>query len=544
MQKTMVHLKEKSGRYYYVTDNDHRLLAQYGRKLRGEYWLPALEKCATALQELGEELPELPHHNREINIPNFYRLYEFQKQEVRNFVNTNMPGLLLAVSPGLGKSAMALISAEITTVRPVLIVCPASLMYMWREEIKKWCGDGCVPPCHPPVRIWHPKYKAEYTETPLEGLSTGYVITTYDMLVRNIGKFAPIQWPLIIIDESLMLQNRKTKRFDAFKKLRFDKMLCLSGNPTAKYYDDLWTQLHLIWPEAFGSYWRFAQDYCHVEDLPWGKVVTGNRARTNPADSYPELIRQVEQKKVLPELPDIVFQEIPLELTPRQRKLHDELIDAWDKDDEKALAACEVPLNNRLALSVRLQQIVSGLANLTQFNLGDDSAKAEALVDLFSAHEIEFPAIIWFNWVPGARHTFNALDQMFSNGTNNLRMGFASGDDKRDIEAYKKDELDVLFLSLAVGKWGHTLTNTRHMIYLDRSFDADAYFQSLRRVKRIGLQHVPIATILRCPNSYEEYVEKNLAGKMPGIAAMTDTDLKELLRGLKWNKASKLSSLH
>jgi hypothetical protein len=101
------------------------------------------------------------------------------------------------------------------------------------------------------------------------------------------------------------------------------------------------------------------------------------------------------------------------------------------------------------------------------------------------------------------------------------------------IETYKAGKTDVLILSLGIGKYGHTLINTRSCIYVDRTFDGDAYYQSLHRIKRFGLGHSPQVVTLRHPGTVEEFeVENNLAGKMETVSLVTEANLAELLRSL------------
>jgi hypothetical protein len=89
---------------------------------------------------------------------------------------------------------------------------------------------------------------------------------------------------------------------------------------------------------------------------------------------------------------------------------------------------------------------------------------------------------------------------------------------------------------LGVGKFGHTLINTQSAIYVDRTFDGDAFYQSLHRLERFGLDHSPQVIVLRVPGTVEEFnVEENLAGKMETVAHITEADLASLLRSLGRN---------
>jgi hypothetical protein len=72
----------------------------------------------------------------------------------------------------------------------------------------------------------------------------------------------------------------------------------------------------------------------------------------------------------------------------------------------------------------------------------------------------------------------------------------------------------------------------RTIIYVDKTWNADDYFQSLHRVRRIGLEHRPVVVTLRAPGTVDELVEENLEGKLGGISRITRSSLRELLLGL------------
>jgi SNF2 family DNA or RNA helicase len=103
----------------------------------------------------------------------------------------------LAHEPGMGKTrqCIALIQAtrhRVTT--PTLVVVPPSIMFQWRDEIKRLWPEA-------EMYIYHGKYKNEYTmEEAFEECDV--VLTTYSTLSPNIGLFAHRQWGRIIVDES------------------------------------------------------------------------------------------------------------------------------------------------------------------------------------------------------------------------------------------------------------------------------------------------------------------------------------------------------
>lgn len=447
----------------------------------------------------------------EVDHPNLPDLFPFQREAVR-YLASNSRGTLLNVSPGLGKTAVSIVAAQAVSVSRALIVAPASLLFNWKREIARWALFQEVTIAHG-----------------TQPLPTGWIVTSYDTVVRHPAWFAQ-DWDLLVIDESVLIKNRATKRYKAVEKVRAraQRVWMLSGSPTTRYADDLWTQMHLAFPGAFKSYWRFADRFCVFEPNIWsrtGKEIVGTRESRDLTWELGDLMLTVNQEDVLPELPDYLFETIEVQLGEAQQKayvsmLHDFLVEL----DSKELTA-----DNKLAQLIRLQQITSGMANLG----GSDtsSVKMDALLDGIEASRWQFPMIVWTHWRGAAEHLHKvararALNAEWVSGSDDTKTRDAK------FEAYKAGHTDILVLSLGVGKFGHTLTNTRTVVYLDKTWSADDYVQSLRRVRRIGLTWRPLLVTLHATGTTDELVEMNLAGKMPSISKVTNSQLKELLKGL------------
>jgi hypothetical protein len=161
------------------------------------------------------------------------------------------------------------------------------------------------------------------------------------------------------------------------------------------------------------------------------------------------------------------------------------------------------------------------------------SAKENLLHTLIEQGDIEFPMIVWCWWVPTAQSVYDMVYDNFADIEVDMVVGEMKDRDKDEaIDSYRNGDVDILVLQMGVGKFGHNLQDTHTVFYHDRSFDTDAYIQSLRRVRRIGLDHRPRLIVPRAKVSSDPLVELNLAGKMQSIAKVANHDLSELLRSL------------
>lgn len=465
-------------------------------------------------------------------------LYKFQRLAAGRLIGAER-GQILVMSPGLGKTATSIVAAEVITVgdevaeipdEQVVIVAPSKLLFMWEREIKRWAkGDASVAILHGDVD-WDVARQARW------------LVTSWETVALHQDWFTGAKWPLWILDESVKAKSRKSTLAMAVgggtrrkKKVaedgtetivttswanirkHVDRVWLLSGSPTTKYYDDLWAQLHLIWPRAFKGYWRFAERYCVVEESVWARKVVEDRRDVDPIKDNSDLIYVVNQEDVH-ELPSYIPVTVDLTLGPKQRQAYDEMLRGFvtTLDSGRQLVA-----DNRMDQLMKLQGITSYFEG--------ESSKHDALIANLKA--VEGPHLVWAHWIKGADAL---LERLVAEGFNavHVKGGMNVKVSDRLVEDYKAGRVDVLVLSPGTGKFGHTLINTKAVHWVDKTYNADDYFQGLYRVRRIGLLHRPYLFSYRVPGTTDDLVEMNLGGKIEGISRVTNARLKELLLGL------------
>jgi len=96
----------------------------------------ALAMRAAELSGIGTEMfrDKLLQPPARLTLPDF--LYDYQKEGIQTIVaNKN---LLLADEQGLGKTVQTIEALRYIDVRRILVLCPASLKYMWQEQFDQW----------------------------------------------------------------------------------------------------------------------------------------------------------------------------------------------------------------------------------------------------------------------------------------------------------------------------------------------------------------------------------------------------------------------
>jgi SNF2 family DNA or RNA helicase len=466
------------------------------------------------------------------------KLYPFQRNAVYSAIKSAR-GQMEVLNPGLGKTVVAIAVAELTDAR-VLVIAPKTLRRNWAREVGVWGTGKAV------IRGSASDKKSEdmvqgsekYTITSYEAFARAHKVTLDASQSKNpISIEGPFvgQYNLLVLDETIMLKNRKAQRSKAAKAMgvlgNCDMVLELTGSPTSKGNEDAWMQLNILRPTWLTAYWRFAGEYSIVEQGGYSMQIVGSKSDRKMRDELPELMFARTMEEVLPQLPDYITKVEDIELTPKQEKMHKQILEGLIEDFD-AMGDETIDVPNAITAITRASQVTSNLRNLNTmgYDFADESAKADFIMDALSGEgePVELPMVIWVHHKPGAKALY---ERLLAAG---YKAGLATGDTNAAdiIEDYKDGTIDVLVLSLGVGKYGHTLINTKTFVYLDRTMDADAMFQSWWRGRRIGLKHRPVMMILRAPGTIDEFIEDNLAGKMPSMSGVTGQQLAMMLRNI------------
>ena len=401
-------------------------------------------------------------------------LFEKQKEAVKFMLTFKK--VLLGMSPGTGKTASSIFAAnELKKYDDFLVVCPLTLVKNWQNEIRKWIGEEAAI-WHGPISKW-----TNYSK---------WVITNYETFIKNVSDFSNQPFKVVIFDESVVMKNRKTLRAEKAEiyTRNMDYVFLLSGSPTTKFLDDMWSQFHVLDRKRFSSYWRFVDQYCEKEVTQWGTNIAGNqynaieRLKTDTQDIY----FSCSQEDIM-DIPDWIFDTIEVPMSKTQFRFYQQM-------EEEFMA--ELPDNdvvlakNTLSQLIRLMQFSSNPVLLGGPN---DGCKWRAVEDLLEFEEL--PAIVWTQFI----HSADMLSQRL--GSKGYKVERLTGQTPQEVrqdivDRFQSGEIDVLVAHPAVGKYGLTLTRGRTAIYMERSFNGDDFIQSLYRIKRIGTTQSPHVILL------------------------------------------------
>lgn len=381
--------------------------------------------------------PKLQYKRKEVT--EFEGLYKYQSSCLTEMIDRKR--YMISLSPGLGKTVVVSKYLQIKQPDNVVIVAPKALHYVWREHLIKYCAID------PQVR--NSSYQG------------GWMITNSQQLDKIDTDY---KIDVLIADESILYKNRNSLAFKRLKHLSnfADRLFLLSGSPYSKNISDMWTQLNILYPKIFSSYWDFARIFCNVDINRYGWRIDGNQndgeSRLKVSLAPYTFFAHIDDYLELPEFPEIVLQ---IDQSLYQDKV--------EKSLRKELQFEHVKIEGTLSLLTKLKQLslspsLLGLKNIT--------TKLDALDELLGI--VQFPCIV-------CSTSNDVLKSLHTNYTSScLFTGDSDG-----YKKYIKGSSDLMFMQLKSGKFGHSFTQTRTLIILDYTFDSDDLYQVLARVKRI-----------------------------------------------------------
>ncbi len=420
-------------------------------------------------------------------------LYPYQKEGILFAFRTGRS--ILADEMGLGKTIQAIGMAELLRKQKlctsVLILCPTSLKYQWKEEIFRFSGmQAVIVEGNPLLR------RAAYEQ------DAYYKIVSYNTLQNDI-RTRNIAADLLIMDEAQRLKNWKAQISKATRKVKSTYTLVLSGTPLQNKLEELYSIVQFVDQYCLGPYYRFIHTTTLTDKN--GRIV-GYKGLQEIGDRLKTVLLRRRRKEVALQLPAKTERILRVPMTEAQRKWHDEqagyvaaIVQKWQRtgfliDGDR----------NRLLLSLNKMRMACDSTYLIDQSVRDDTKIDELLHILTNLYEGgDEKAIVFSEWERMTRLVAAELDR--------IGIGYAYLHGK--IPAAQRSELirdftdnpDCrVFVSTDTGSVGLNLQSASVLINIDMPWNPAVLNQRISRIYRIG-QSVPVQIInLVTQNSIEE----------------------------------------
>ena len=278
--------------------------------------------------------------------------------------------MILADDMGLGKTLQTItLLVSDQGKGSSIIVCPASLIYNWQHELELFASNLRIQ-----VVAGNAKERKELIE---QYTSYDVLITSYDLLRRDLEIYEGCKFFYQILDEAQYIKNHMTMNAKAVKQINAAYRLALTGTPIENSLSELWSIFDYLMPGYLYSYTRFRKQF----EMPIMKnedAAARNRLRKMTA---PFLLRR-SKSQVLSDLPEKDEKTIYSGMEDEQRKLylaaHKQLVDQLQGIDSAYYEKNKIFILSQLT---KLRQICCHPA-LCYDDYQGSSAKLEACMEL------------------------------------------------------------------------------------------------------------------------------------------------------------------
>ena len=417
-------------------------------------------------------------------------------------LHENQMAGILADDMGLGKTVQAL--ALLTKAKesdgdmPSLIICPTSVMGVWRQEVKKWAPSLSV-------MTWHGTERAENRRLLKKA---DVVVTTYAILRRDIDELVKIRFRYVILDEAQYIKNWTTATAKSAKQLKADHRLALSGTPIENHLVDLWAIFDFLAPGFLGKLSEFQKTYVKPIEDGDVKAVETLRARIRP------FIMRRRKEDVASELPPKTEQTILVQFGRSQLALYNKILKAAKAEIDTRIGEVGIEKSQMtiLAALTRLRQVCTDprLLNLPEGTAVPPSAKLEAFRELISECVGSGRKVLVFSqFVEMQKLIAEVLDEL---QIEHLWLHGGTTNREEVVNKFQQKHGPPVFLiSLKAGGAGLTLTEADTVIHYDPWWNPAVEDQATDRAHRIG-QDKPVMV-------YRLVVEATVEQKMVELGA-------------------------
>ncbi|MCO5233775.1 MAG: DEAD/DEAH box helicase [Chitinophagales bacterium] len=242
------------------------------------------------------------------------RLYQHKGYEWISLLSQIGAGALLADDMGLGKTLQTIAFLQELYLKDnsvqFLIVCPASLVYNWYQEIKKFTDDLNVI-----------VYQAKNNDLQKFYDSHSQVLICSNGIMRSkIDVLSVKYWDAIVLDESHHIKNDNAQMSKAIHLLSGKHKIALSGTPVMNNTEDLYSQMHFILPGYLGSSEFFRKEYA----IPIDRSRDERKMKSFHKLISPFILRRTKQE-VAKDLPDKIESVLWCEMDADQRQCYNEI---------------------------------------------------------------------------------------------------------------------------------------------------------------------------------------------------------------------------
>ncbi|RYZ24195.1 MAG: DEAD/DEAH box helicase [Chitinophagaceae bacterium] len=373
-----------------------------------------------------------------------------------------------------------------------LIICPASLVYNWKQEWEQFA---------PAVRTG--LFQREGSDA--DAAPPQVLIATYHLVRNHTAQLEQVTFDSIILDESHQIKNPAAQITRAVCSLQGRFRAALSGTPVMNNTFDLYAQLNFLLPGMFGSREFFRQQYADAIDRNAdAEKIAALRRLTAP------FILRRTKTQVATDLPAKTEQVLWCSMGTDQRMAYESVKDKIRSNvlleiEQKGLEQGKMSV---LAGITRLKQLCCSAELVSDEDVfTQDSVKTTVLLEELEQLVTDHKVLLFSQ--------YTGMLDLLGEALKKARIPFLRLDGSTPPEQRQglcnrfNDEASserVFLLSLKAGNAGLNLMAADYVFLFDIWWNASVEQQAIDRTHRIGQTRPVFAYRLICKDTIEEKI--------------------------------------
>lgn len=412
-------------------------------------------------------------------------------------------GCCMADDMGLGKTIQVIslilkLKEDDRLKKPVLVVCPTTLLGNWMKELEMF-GPSLK------AAIYHG------SERQLD-LNNDIILTTYAIMRIDIEELRKQEWSMVVVDEAQNIKNPDTAQTLAVKSIKSEIKIAMTGTPVENRLTELWSIFDFINHGYLGELREFQKSYA----IPIERFKEISRASKLKMSASPFVLRRLKtDKNVITDLPDKLVLNDYCYLSKPQAVLYEKTLNEMM---EKISGFTGINRRgNIFKLITALKQICNHPYQfLKAGEMGKEfSGKMEKCVSLVqNIIDNEEKTLIFTQYKEMGDILCQILNEecnispLFFHGSLNV------GQREKLIDDFQNNsESKVMILSLKAGGTGLNLTSATNVIHYDLWWNPAVEDQATDRTYRIGQDKNVMVHRLVTLGTFEEKIDEMLQSK-------------------------------
>ncbi|PTB77141.1 hypothetical protein M440DRAFT_1437739 [Trichoderma longibrachiatum ATCC 18648] len=199
---------------------------------------------------------------------------KFMYKCVTGLVDEKAHGCIMADEMGLGKTLQCITlmwtllkqspDAGKSTIQKAIVVCPASLVKNWANELTKWLGPNAINPFAIDGKAPKEELKRQLRQWAIasgRSITRPVIIVSYETLRLNVEELKHTKIGLLFCDEGHRLKNADSNTFNALNDLNVSRRVILTGTPIQNDLTEYFALTSFANPDLLGSRLEFRKRF-------------------------------------------------------------------------------------------------------------------------------------------------------------------------------------------------------------------------------------------------------------------------------------------